>query len=51
MAVKGVILQYIIKKKHIRELKISGGVGGGGQRRMVLGGCTCKALVMNLGGW
>ena len=28
MAVKGVILQYIIKKKHIRELKISGGVGG-----------------------
>ena len=28
----------IIKKKHIRGLKISGGIGGGGQQRGGIGG-------------
>ena len=35
---KGVII-YLTKKKHIRDLKISGGIeGGGGQQRGGIGG-------------
>ena len=38
MAVKEFLYKYITKKKQIRDLKISYGIGGGGQRRGGIGG-------------
>ena len=34
---------HLIRKKHIRDLKISGGIGGGGQRRGNIGGDDCTS--------
>ena len=38
MAVKEFLYKYITKKKQIRDLIISDGIGGGGQRRGGIGG-------------
>ena len=39
-AVKGSHILYITKKKHIRDLKVSGSIGGAGQRRGGIGVTT-----------
>ena len=41
---KGVIYNFITKKKKIRVLKISGGIGGGSQRRGGIEGTTVDCI-------
>ena len=47
-AVKGVIYSILYNQdKHIQDLKISVGIGGGGQRRGGIGGTTVVSTVIS----